>query len=187
MWVAFGDESVRFLASPQAYVMAAAVMDVSVIAEVRQAIGDLTLKGTPFHWHNESRQRRQLAVETLAALPALHLVVAGTPMTQPKQDRARNTCLDVLYPLLDAADITEFVMDTRGRKADGRDLLALRHSRSKRLVTGALRLNFADTADEPLLIAADIAAGTVGEALEGNPVYAQIIEHLLEVHKIRIL
>lgn len=166
--------------------MAAAVVEDAAIGQVRDALGALAIKGVPFHWHDESEERKALGIETLAQLPALHIVVIGTPMRESQQERARKICLETLFPLLDGAGVQRFVMDSRQERGDARDLQMVRNCQRKRLIGRDLRLSFDKSRTEATLIAADIAAGAVGESLEGDSPHVGAIAHLLDVHTIAI-
>lgn len=69
---------------------------------------------------------------------------------------------------------------------DKRDMLALDHCRSKQLVGHQMRIEFGEPENEALIVAADVAAGAVGEDLEGNSSYLELIKDLIEIHEIKI-
>lgn len=183
---AFTDESLRF-ERPGKYILAAAVIEDALIPHVREALAPLANRHGGFHWTAADGSERLKAAELVAGLPALHIVVVGSDLNAGKQERARRSCLKRLLYELDAAEVHNLVMDSRGPAGDARDLKMVATCRANRAIGTQLRISHAKPHTEPLLWVADAVAGAVGlEALGTETRYWDALSGIVERHDIEL-
>src|SRR5262245_41889998 len=105
-WVAYADESIRGRPDGTgAYIMAAACLEAASCEATRPVVARLVRPGRRFHWRDADDRQRDGAVTLVAGLPALHIIVVGTPLDPPRQERARRHCLARLLYELERADV----------------------------------------------------------------------------------
>jgi hypothetical protein len=171
-WCAYVDESEpdpRFGAG--VYVLAAALIEQDDQETARAAVASLRLRGQrKLHWHDEDDQRRKLLTETIAELPALHLIVVKVDQ-HAKPERRRRLCLARLLPELAAAGVPEVYLEAREAKQNGHDRAMLDALRAQRLVTSDLRMYHQPGPTNPLLWVPDVVAGAVGAHRRGHTAY----------------
>jgi hypothetical protein len=104
-WLAYVDESIR--TDDGVYVLAAVALHAADADGVRDAVRSLEPRpGRRFHWRDKEPFERRDAVEMLARLPILPIVVVGAPVNARRQERARRGCLERLLYELAAAGWT---------------------------------------------------------------------------------
>ncbi|MFR9806480.1 hypothetical protein ACL02T_29950 [Pseudonocardia sp. RS010] len=171
-WYAYVDESEpdpRFGAGT--YVLAAALIDQRDHETAQAAVAALRLKGQrKLHWHDEDAPRRKLLTETIAELPALHLIVVKVDQSATSE-RRRRLCLARLLPELDRHGVLEVYLESRERKQNQRDMKILDAMRAQRQVGAQLRLYHQPGPANPLLWVPDVVAGAVGSERAGEPSY----------------
>ncbi|WP_406050092.1 hypothetical protein [Kribbella sp. NBC_00889] len=183
-WV---DESVIVgrTGSDGAYTMAAAVADLAACPEVRDRLRALTLGRTGrLHWANESPKRRDAVTAFIASLDLAAVVVVGSPMLGPKQERARRCCLERLLHELAVFGVGDVWMESRSAVPDRRDIRLIDSARRKGLVPDSLVVRFARPKDDPMLWIPDAIAGAVTAATLGEPRWVLPLEEILTRHDV---
>ncbi|WP_245725804.1 hypothetical protein [Propionibacterium cyclohexanicum] len=119
------------------------------------------------------------------AIPELclhHVVVIGAPMIGIRQERVRGRCFERLFWELDQAGVTKVVFESRTPHQDQTDLRRIDGLRSRGVITGDLRAEWRRGAEEPLLWAADIVLGAVGDArAAGTELDARVAVSIQEI------
>ena len=173
-WCAYVDESEpdpRY--SPGTYVLAAALIERQDEEAARTALAALRLKGQhKLHWHDEDRSRRKLLTETIADLPALHLIVVKVDVNA-SSERRRRLCLTRLLPELDRHGVPKVCLEARESKQNARDMQILAAMRARQEVGSRLRLDHQPGPQNPLLWVPDVVAGAVGSDRAGEPAYLE--------------
>ncbi|MGH8879497.1 MAG: hypothetical protein ACRD0P_19470 [Stackebrandtia sp.] len=167
------------------YVLAAAVLADDAVDTTRDIVVKLAVSGPRFHWRHESPRHQRLAVDIVAGLDALHVVVVGMPLDHSRQERARRKCMERLLRELDYVGVTEVLIESRANKPNIKDLQRVNVLRIREAIGPELRVAHGRPLDEPLLWLPDLVAGTVTSndithwtALQGPA--------LCEVHQIKL-
>ncbi len=94
-WRAYVDESEPAQRSGAGvYLLAAMVIEDQNEAAAREMALGLRLKGQrKLHWHDENTERRELLIDAVAGLSALHLITVRTDQHAPSE-RRRRLCLN---------------------------------------------------------------------------------------------
>jgi hypothetical protein len=168
------------------YVLAAAVIEQTDVEAARETVRGLALRNRlPFHWRLEQPPRRSKAVDLVAELTALHLVVVGAPLNPAKQERARRLCLARLLHELEVAGVEQVWLEARTPSLNARDIAAVRALRSRRVIHHEIRVDHRYPSDEPLLWIPDIVAGVVG-AVDDVEGYRDRLDGVLTTYHIRL-
>lgn len=163
------------------YLLAAAIACPSTCNETRQVLRSLKQKGQrKLHWHSESAPRRRKITAAIAELDACASVVIGTPVAKSNPERARRKCLATLLLHLDGAGVTQVWVENRQAALNKRDAQTVLYLRGARMISRALRLEFAHPGDEPMLWLPDAIAGAVGLARRGVPEYRETLGTMVE-------
>jgi hypothetical protein len=144
--------------------------------------GNQQTSAKPRPWPIKSSKR---IAETIAACPALHVVVIRTSVTQESSERRRRKCLERMLYELDAAEVGAAVLESRGRKPDLRDLQMVNVLRIRNAISARLRVDHIEGPGEPALWVADCVAGAVGAHRIGTA--PQYFEHLAGVTDIVLM
>jgi hypothetical protein len=170
-WVAYVDESMRQRVDGSGlYVLAAAVFDPAEADGLRVAMTELSGRDRRFHWRDVQPAERGKAVTVVASLDALHLVVVGVGLDNPRQERGRRQCMTQLLWKLDQTGVTHVWLDARRPNQNARDQALVAALRARRLLGPNLLMDFAHAAEEPLTWLPDIVAGAVSAAYGDNEV-----------------
>jgi hypothetical protein len=102
------------------YVIAAAVVRSDEIDDLREALGKLGRR--PFHWRLSDPPDQDRAVDLVAALAAVHVVVVATKLDNKRQERGRRQCLERLLWELDQLGVRQAWLDQRSEHLNARDL-----------------------------------------------------------------
>lgn len=183
-WVAYVDESIR--TTDGVYVLAAVILEEPDCDDARARVTGLSQRGLPFHWRLELAPRRQTAVELIADLASLHLVVIGAPVDPRRQERARRQCMESLLFHLQAAGVAQVWLEARNAAADRRDIEAVRAARARQIIQYGLLVDHARPSEEPLLWLADVVAGAMSAAEGGDPAYRDVIAPMLTEHRLQL-
>ena len=185
-WCAYVDESEpdpRF-GGAGVYILAAALVAHDDQDTVRQAMRALRLRGQrKLHWHDESDQRRKLVTETIAVLPALHLIVVRVDVGA-RSERRRRLCLARLLHELDTAGIAEVHLESRAARQNGLDLELLNRLRQQKAISSRLRIHHQPGPSEPLLWVPDVVAGAAGAQRRGDPSYIDRLSESLTFYEV---
>ncbi|MEU8055237.1 DUF3800 domain-containing protein [Microbispora bryophytorum] len=170
MLAAYVDESLRRRPHDDSvYAMAAVIIDSADHANIRADLESLrTGKSPRLHWREESSGRHRVISEAIARMPlkilvTIHIFTRGVPY-----ERARRHCLERLLHELDQAGVSLTTIESRSAKMDHLDLLLIMGSRRAKLLSDTIRVTWQYPEEEPLLWAADAAAGAVTWWLDGR-------------------
>ncbi len=164
------DETVPTVAVGSVYVVVGVVLlaDVETArSELAQVIGD---RKRPFHWMAEGPQRRDAMAERLEALGALARGFAK-PCGRRGQDRARYSIMPTAIEWAAEQGATELIIEQRAQAQDGRDRQVVAAALGS-LDRPTLPVSWRTKA-EPLLWAADAAAGCAHNHIIGVPADSQ--------------
>ena len=162
--IAFADESVRVVAEPPMYLIAATVIPES--ADLLPLEAMLPKGAAKLHWRDMGRKAQGEALARIEGVGSRSTIVVASPIDPKRQERARRKDLEVLLPMLESEGVTRLVMESRFPAADARDADHFRALR-KRGYVSALELHFADPAREHRLWVPDQILGAWGEAATG--------------------
>jgi len=162
-WHAWVDESVSIGVDRSGfYVLAASVGDPSAAEAMRSAMRELVPKPRRrLHWHSEAAGTRRAAVDRIAALDLVHVVVVREVVEARRQERARRHCLERLLFELDQLEVARVWLESRGPTPDRRDVVMVDALRRSAAVSAKLRVGFARPSEEPMLWIPDAIAGAV--------------------------
>ena len=179
--IAHVDESSRRIADSRIYLMAASISPVGSLAAMRAELRALLLRGQGrLHWRDESESRRTAITSVIARMEVWSLVVVTAPVTAGKQERARRICIETLHPTLERLGVTSIVQERRTPALDQRDVVMVEALRGQRLLTRAVRVDFAHPTDEPMLWVPDAVAGAVGMARDGHGDHLAAVAHAVQ-------
>lgn len=183
MFTAWGDESgSSSRLDPGTYMMAAAMGEPDKIAGIRDAMGNLLLRGQrKVHWRDEAPNRRAKLVDAIADLPVEGFVVVRSAGLQDRIERRRRKCLELLLFELSALGCGHLVLESRGPADDKRDRAMLEHLRRTKRIDSTLRLAHEPGPSDPMLWIPDVICGAVGQARAGETSYLDKIESKLAI------
>jgi hypothetical protein len=184
-WTAYVDESEPDPRSGSAgvYLLAAALIEDVEHDAVRAVMERLRIRGQKkLHWNAEEPKRRTVIAETVARLPAMHLVVVRTDAAATAE-RRRRKCLEILLPELERAKVDRVYLEARERKQNQRDVQLLAALRAQQLIGSGLRLDHVPGPREPLLWIPDVVAGAVGARHGGDSTYEEVLSSLVTYHR----
>lgn len=164
-WLAYVDESMRQRPdSSGLYVLAAAVFDQADEAALRDALRQLVRGRRRFHWREEEPADQRKAVSVVGTLDALHLVVVGVGLDNPRQERGRRQCLSRLLWELGRDGVGQVWLDARRQQQNRLDIKLVDSLRVRGELPDTLRVGHAFAKQEPLSWLPDIVAGAVSAA-----------------------
>jgi hypothetical protein len=187
--IAWVDESVIVGGDdrPGAYTLAAVIADDDAIEGLRNDLRALTeRKIVRLHWVAESTKRRDLIVETIAALGVVAIVVVGSPVHRQKQERARRCCLERLLYELDQLGVSQAWLESRAPAQNKRDRSLVDSARRKRLLSHRTSIEFARPLQEPMLWLPDAVAGAVTADNLGEQRWLLALSELVVVHQVAV-
>ncbi len=178
---AFLDESVR-VAEPGMYVLAATVVLDHQLEATRRAIVDALPVGMArFHWRNEREPVRMKLCGALIDAGLTHHVAVCAPLDRRRDERARRRCLTSLTWTLYDEGVTHLHIETRHQR-DASDRTFLGTEQRVRRIPPRLSYSFDQPAGDPLLWAADAAAGAVAWGLgAAEPQYLDAFGRSLKI------
>jgi len=185
-WV---DESIVVgrIGTDGAYPIAAAVADPAACDDVKDQLRALTIGRTGrLHWANESAKRRDAITALIASADLAAIVVVGSPMLGPKQERARRCCLERLLHKLAVFGVGDVWLESRSVVPDRRDIRLVDSARRKGLVPDRLVLGFAKPKEDPMLWIPDAIAGAVTAANLGEPCWMLAMTEILTRHDVDV-
>lgn len=182
MWRAYLDESEPYH-EPGTYLLAAALIDDEHLDQLRDTMTQLKPNHhRKLHWNEEPASSRAKIAETIAACPALHVVVIRASDSTEPSERRRRKCLERMLYELDTADVGAAVLESRGRKPDLRDLQMVNVLRIRKAISDRLRVNHIEGPGEPALWVADCVAGAVGAYRSGTaPQYFEQLANVTDI------
>lgn len=178
-WVAYADESMHSRSGMKVYILAAAVLNADDCADVRLAVSQLGKRGRGFHWRDADAPERRKAVDVVAGLPALHLVVVGAPLDPRRQERARRHCLRRLLFELESAGVDRLWLEARTPILNARDMHAINVFSMQGVIRSSPHVGHIRPVDEPLLLIPDIVAGSVNAAAGGDDSFVASLNSLI--------
>ncbi|HEX5494706.1 MAG TPA: DUF3800 domain-containing protein [Mycobacteriales bacterium] len=183
MWRAYVDESEsNQRVDPHTYLLAAALVHDEHAADVRAEVRGLLRPGQrKLHWRDESTESRARIIKTIAALPALHVVVVRTGRDGEPIERRRRKCFERLAYELAARDIDHIAAEARQSKNNLREMDHVKRLRAVGAVRAGMRLSHVPGPNEPLLWIADVVAGAMTAARTGTPDHLGQLAGLVDV------
>jgi hypothetical protein len=170
------------------YILAAVVCDAGGCDPIREALRELLDEGQrKLHWGQESPERREKIMATVAQVDMAAVVVIGTPLAKKKQERARAMCMETLAMHLDGLGVVQVYLERRTPALDQRDHRLIDSIRGKKLISAGMRIDVQQPSIEPMLWMPDIVAGAVGaDKVRGNPVYLNAIRSVVDVYDVPV-
>lgn len=170
---------------PGTYVLAAAIVRLAAESTIRAQISDLRLPGqVKLHWRDESAKRQAAITGAVAACELEHLVVVRAGAVEDRTERRRRKCLERLLIELELKDVTDVVLESRGKADDRRDRDMLNALRGQQIVSTSTRITHVRGRDEPLLWVPDAVCGAVTSSRTGLPAYQQLLASQLTLIEI---
>jgi hypothetical protein len=177
-WV---DESIRTVGEPM-YLLGASITTTDSYDAAAELLRSFAPRGKKLHWRDLGDAGRKPVVDALPDLHLHHVVVVGTPMVGIREERARGRCFERLLWELDRSGVTKVVFESRTRHQDQTDRRRVDGLRSRGVITGGLRAEWRRGAEEPLLWAADVVLGAVGDArVAGRQLDARLAASIQEI------
>ena len=165
--IAWGDESVRVIARPPCYVMAACIMSAESVS-LGEGLERLKPKDAKkLHWRELDDKKRKEALRIIEATPPKTIIVTAAPLISNKQERARRKCLEALLVALESYGVEQLVLESRDGYLDRKDiehLIALRRSKTIKGIDIAHKTGN----DDPNLYVPDQILGAYGDIISAN-------------------
>ncbi|MDR1294711.1 MAG: hypothetical protein LBK59_07115 [Bifidobacteriaceae bacterium] len=182
------DESIHVSAAVPMYVLAAVIADPDACQPIRDALRRLARNPRRrIHWRDEEAADRMKAVNVIAAANVDQIVVVGTPLDPRKQERARRKCMERITYHFTAETVLETVwVESRTESLNQADRAMFAALRGSRVLGGTLRYEFALPSLDPMLWAADVAAGAVAASYRDEPAYREVLTPRLRVYDLSI-
>jgi hypothetical protein len=137
---------------PGAYTLASVITDSINVDDLRFALRALREKRVVrLHWATESPKRRDLIAHAISEFDIAAIVALGAPVHRAKQERARRCCLECLLYEMEGFGVTRAWFESRTKAEDRRDLRLVDSAREKRLISRERSVDFARSAQEPML------------------------------------
>lgn len=165
------------------YLLAATVADPAGCEPIRDELRGLVLgKRMRLHWRDQTRRRRHVIADALAALDVTHTVVVGVPLDSHRQERARRYCLERLLHELHVVGVGQVWAETRTQSLNARDRTMVAALRSRGTIPASLSVEFAQPEQEPMLWLPDAVAGAIGMHRRGGDTepYGRLREAITE-------
>lgn len=178
------DESIR-VSAPGLYALAASIVNEDQADELRRALRSCLPRGTVrFHWRNERPATRLQVCGLLVASGVRHVVTVAAPLDPQRQERARRVCLSAMAWELHYRGVRHLELETRSKR-DANDRHFLGGEQRLGRVPVALRYEFGQPNQEPLLWAPDAVAGVVAGAFgTGERRYLEVLGSTVEVKEL---
>ncbi len=183
MWRAYVDESEsNQRIDPHTYLLAAALVHDEYLEETRAEVRELLRPGQrKLHWRDESADFRTRIIKTIAALPALHVVVVREGRVGETVERRRRKCFERLAYELVSRGVGHVVAEAREPKSNARELRHFNTLRTARVIRAEMRLSHITGPGEPLLWIPDAIAGAMTAARSGRRDYLDQLADLVDV------
>lgn len=170
---------------PGTYVLAAAISRPPTEATIREQLQRLRLPGQiKLHWRDEDPARRLAITHTVAACDIDHLVIVRIGADHERTERRRRKCLERLLHELEARNIIDVVLESRGGADDRRDIQMLNALRGQHYLSSGIRLTHVVGRYEPMLWIPDAVCGAVTSARIGEPSHQSILKQRLTLIEI---
>ena len=161
--VAWGDESLRASEGGLAYSIVAVAFDGWSDGDAA-ALRTIMPKGaSKLHWYEIVPDVKDKSMAVIADMRFSAEIVRAMPATSVKQERARHKCLTSILPMLESMGVSAFVLESRGKALDKRDVRLLDGLKGSKMVSG-IRLEHVRSRDEPRLWVADQILGAFGDS-----------------------
>lgn len=176
-WVDESGSNATF--DPDTYIMAAALTAEGQLADARNAMRGLLLRGQrKVHWRDEGAARQRRIAETIASLELEHLVVVTSPHSPGgAPEGRRRLTLKALLPELAALGVDQVVFESRGAADDKRDRAMVGYLRQQRLLDATLRIDHRVGRLEPALWIPDALCGITTAYRSGDGALLQHVAH----------
>ncbi len=144
------------------YAVGAVVLSPRQRKELRKIARDLRLPGQQrLHHHDERAERRQAVIEKIGGLDLKAVVAVATPVSNRKQDRARERCLLSLTQALTDTGVGELIIESRSERNDRHDRATITGAQRSGSIPQNVSYGFRRPGDEPLLWLADFVVGAI--------------------------
>lgn len=165
------------------YIMVASMPIVDDLDDLRQRLERLKpRRQQKLHWYESMDSVRTAAIEMIAEMPFIHWAVVVEPPGGDSAERRRRNCMERLFHEVEGLDaVDEVVMESRGASDDQRDIKMVSTLRTRRVITGSVRVNHRRGVDEPLLWVPDAVCGAMNARLAGNSRWANRLSRQLWV------
>jgi hypothetical protein len=183
VWRAYVDESQsNQRLDPHTYLLAAALIEDEHAAEARAEIRGLLRPGQrKLHWRDESTGFRTWITKTVAALPALHVVVVRRGHAGEPVERRRRKCVERLAYELTIRNVLHITAEARDPRSNVREVRYFDHLRKGRIIDTGMQLDHVPGPREPLLWIPDAVAGALTAARIGMSEYLDQLDGLVDV------
>lgn len=184
MLKAWGDESLSDRRNdPGRYIFAAVITDAKTESNAREHKKTLLLPGQKkTHWRDESDNRRDKVIEVLIGAGLKGIIVTRVGPIEERDERRRRKCFEYFARLLSEYEISDLVLESRGRTGDALDIAMANALRAAKYVPQTFRVSHAPGSSEPLLWAADAVCGAYVSERTGSPKWMGIIERNIPIH-----
>lgn len=184
-FLAFGDESGsdRRL-DPDAYILAAAVIDPEHVEDVREMARVLKRPGArKAHWRDDSNKQHDAVIATISQMPIEGVIVVRRGSSDEVPERRRRKCMEPFLTSVEDYGCNWLMLESRGPADDKRDRDLLDTMRAKHQ-SGGLRLNHKPGPEEPLLWIPDALCGALTSSRTGEGRWLEEIEERIHITEI---
>jgi len=116
------------------------------------------------HWRDMTASRRRSIVEVVAGLELIHFVIVREYTEIERPERSRRACIEHLLFELHSFGVDSAVFESRGKADDALDMKMVQHLRAQKTLPRSFTVDHVPGPADPLLWAADIACGAIGES-----------------------
>lgn len=159
---AWGDESIRIIASPPVYLLAATI--ISPEEPIEPLLMVKPKYAGKLHWRDMTYRLQAKSLRALSRVEHVTTIVVGAPLPKKKQERGRRKCLERLLPELESNGVSFFVLESRGNQKDKKDIELLLSMRRKGLID-EIEIAHKRAENEPKLWIPDQILGAYGDSL----------------------
>lgn len=162
---AWGDESIRIIANPPVYLLAATI--ISPEERIEPLLMVKPKYASKLHWRDMTYHLQAKSLSALSRIEHATTIVVGAPLPKKKQERGRRKCLERLLPELESSGVKFFVLESRGNQKDRKDIELLLSMRRKGLINN-IEISHERAENEPKLWIPDQILGAYGDSLCGT-------------------
>lgn len=184
-FLAFGDESGsdRQL-DPDAYILAAAVIDPEHVDDVRGMAHELKLPNArKAHWRDDSAKRHDAVITMISKMPIEGVIVVRQGGSDERPERRRRKCMEPFLTSVEEYGCSHLMLESRGPADDNRDRTLLDTMRAKKQ-SDVLRLDHTPGPEEPLLWIPDALCGAITAFRTGEKRWLEVIAERIHITEI---
>ncbi|MFG6278562.1 DUF3800 domain-containing protein [Microbacterium sp. 5K110] len=152
------------------YIMVASMPLVEDLDDLRQRLMRLKpRRQKKLHWYESVDSVRAATIELISEMPFIHWAVVVEPPGSDSAERRRRSCMERLFHEVEGLEaVDQVVMESRGQADDRRDMRMVSNLRTRRVITGSIRVNHYRGIEEPLLWVPDAVCGAMNARLAGD-------------------